>query len=139
MTRSVRGLPRSNNTYDGQQPAINQTKQANAFVAIPSDNVMPTTGRDHGDDLHRCGHDQRAGVQQERGLPRPAADSTAGSWNQPAVTRWTSVDLSSPVRAWRNNKLYAARRSTAVVSAAVRVFGINTGSGVSLQFAAKHV
>lgn len=114
-----------NSTYDGQAPAVNATKQPNAFIAIPDTGDVTVT------------------------TYTGAAKGTAPSFSKNVVYPSTTLTPPTPVTqtggdtldlgglaftgvAWRSNMLYAAATVNDGGRNAVRVFGVNTASGVSL-------
>ena len=114
-----------NSTYDGQAPAVNETKQANAFVAIPdTDDVTVTTYTGAAKDKAPQFSKNVVFPANPLNPPTPVTQ-TGGNTLDPGDLAFTGVD-------WRSNKLYAAATVNASGRNAVRVFGINTGSGVSL-------
>jgi hypothetical protein len=114
-----------NSTYDGQAPAVNDTNQANAFVAIPDTNDVTVTTY--------TGAAKNKAPSFSKNVVFPA-----NPLNPPTQVTQTGGDtldlggLAFTGVAWRSNKLYAAATVNASGQNAVRVFGINTGSGVSL-------
>lgn len=113
------------NTYDGQAPAVNATKQANLFIAIPDTGdvtVATYTG---------------AATSSPPKFSKNVVFPTTPLVAPPLVTQTGGDDLdlgglAFTGVAWRKNSLYAATTVNSGGRAAIRVFGINTGSGVSL-------
>jgi hypothetical protein len=116
-----------NSTYNGQSPAVNVSKQANAFVAIPDTNDVTVTTY------------TGAALNTAPSFSKNVVYPTKGALTAPpnvAQTGGDTLDLGGLAftgASWRNNKLYAAATVSQGGRAAVRVFGINTGSGVSLS------
>lgn len=116
-----------NNTYDGQSPAVNASKQPNIFVAIPDTldvTVTTYTG---------------AATTKKPKFSKNVVYPTKGNLTVPPPVvqgGGDSLDL-GPLAfsgvAWRKNKLYAAATGNCTGFACIRVFGINTGAGVSLK------
>ncbi len=113
------------NTYDGQAPAVNASKQANVFIAIPDTGDVTVATY--------TGPASSTPPQFSKNVVFPSDPLVA-----PPVIVQTSGDdlnlggLAFTGVAWRKNNLYAATTVNSSGRAAVRVFGINTGSGVSL-------
>ena len=120
------------NTYDGQQPAINQTKQATAYVAIPSDNVVPNNRGEITVTTYTGAATSKEPVFTKAVMPTPTPLETPGLVNQPGGDPLDLGELEFTGAAWRANKLYAATTVDSGGQAAVRVFGINTASTISL-------
>ncbi len=115
-----------NSTYNGQAPAVNVTKQSNVFIAIPhTSDVTVTT---------YAGPATTSPPKFSKNVTFPSKSLVA----PPLVEQGTGEDdlnlggLAFTGVVWRKNKLYAATTVDSAGRAAVRVFGINTGSGVSL-------
>jgi len=113
-----------NNTYDGQSPAVNATKQANAFVSVPdTDDITVTTYR-----TKKAGSKptfSKSVMYPNTNLVQPpVVDQGAGD----------DLDLGSLTfdSAWRSGKVYAAATSLCGGFACVRVFGVSTSNGVNL-------
>ena len=114
-----------NNTYDGQAPAVNATKQANVFIAIPDTNDVTVTTY--------AGSATSTPPKFSKNVMYPTSPLTAPPLvNQSGGDNLDLGDLAFTGVAWRKNKLYAATTVNSGGKAAVRVFGIKTGSGVSL-------
>jgi hypothetical protein len=120
-------------TYDGQQPAVNASKQANAFVAIPSDNVMPDGEGEFTVTVYTGNaKDEKPGFNKNVVFPRnplvapPVVSQTGGD----------DLDLGGlefSGASWRANKLYTTLTVASGGRAAVSVFGVNTAGGVTLS------
>jgi hypothetical protein len=113
-----------NNTYDGQSPAVNATKQANAFVSVPdTDDITVTTYR-----TKKAGSKptfSKSVMYPNTNLVQPpVVDQGAGD----------DLDLGSLTfdSAWRKGMVYAAATSSCGGFACVRVFGVSTSNGVNL-------
>lgn len=113
------------NTYDGQRPAVNQTKQNNLFIAIPDTNDVTVTTY--------TGPATKKAPSFSKNVVYPSKPLTA----PPLVPQFggDTIDLgglSFTGVSWRANRLYAAATTNCGGLACIRLFGINTGSGVSL-------
>ncbi len=114
-----------NNTYDGQAPAVNATKQANVFIAIPDTNDVTVTTY--------AGSATSTPPKFSKNVMYPTSPLTAPPLvNQSGGDNLDLGDLAFTGVAWRKNTLYAATTVNSGGKAAVRVFGIKTASGVSL-------
>lgn len=124
-------------TYDGQAPALNATKQANAFIAVPSDNVIPVP--DNPGEIAVTTYTGAANTstppQFSQSLLFPEDPLVAPpTIAQPGGDTLDLGGLAFSGVVWRSNTLYAATTVAAGGSAAVRVFGMRTNSGVSLKW-----
>ncbi|MFL6178829.1 MAG: hypothetical protein ACJ74E_03125, partial [Actinomycetes bacterium] len=122
-------------TYDGQAPAVNASSQNNAFIAIPDANDVTVTTYTGAATTNAPGFSKNV-VYPPKALSAPPNVSQGGGND--------SLDLGTlefTGAAWRSNKLFAATTVTCDLDpgvpvenrACVRVFGINTGAGVSLS------
>jgi hypothetical protein len=119
-----------NSTYDGQLPAVNDTKQANLFIAVPDHDAGPT------DDVTVTTYSGTATANPpafSKNVMYPADPLVA----PPTVPQagGDTLDL-GPVAftgvAWRKGKLWAAASTNCGGDACVRLFGITTAAGVAL-------
>lgn len=118
-----------NTTYDGQSPAINASKQANAFIVIPdTGDVTATT---------YTGKAKSSPPVFSKNVVYP----TAGKGNlttPPTVVQGgagSDLDLGGLAftnAVWRGGELWAATTVNCGGNACVRVFGIGTANGVVL-------
>jgi hypothetical protein len=113
-------------TYNGQAPAVNATKQANAFIAIPDTNDVTVATYTGAAKDNPPTFSKNVVYPASAMAAPPVVAQTGGDGLDLGGLAFTGV-------AWRNNKLYAAATINSGGRAAVRVFGINTGSGVSLS------
>ena len=123
------------NTYDGQQPAINQTKQANGFIAIPSDNVVPSGAGNVGEvtvTTYTGAATNKAPVFSKTVVYPNSPLQTPNNINQAGGKSLDLGELEFTGAAWRANKLYAATTVNSGGQAAVRVYGISTAAGATL-------
>lgn len=128
-------------TYDGQQPAVNSTKQVNAYVTVPSDLVMPSGAGDISVTAYTGKATSKPPIFSKNVLypakplvaPPPVAQ-TGGDPLDLGALEFTGA-------AWRANTLYTATTvtcdtdpgPTVVNKACVQVFGVSTASGVTLK------
>jgi hypothetical protein len=119
-----------NSTYDGQLPAVNDTKQANLFIAVPDHDAVPT------DDVTVTTYTGKATNNPpafSKNVMYPATPVLA----PPLVPQagGDTLDL-GPVAftgvAWRKGKLWAVASANCGGDACIRVFGITTSAGVAL-------
>lgn len=114
-----------NNTYDGQAPAVNASKQPNAFIAVPDTSDITVTTY--------TGAATTKAPKFSKSVMYPATAMAA----PPLVDQGSGDDLDLGDLtfngvAWRSGKLYAAATSDCAGEACIRVFGVNTGNGVTL-------
>jgi hypothetical protein len=115
-----------NSTYDGQAPAVNASKQNNAFVAIPATNDVTVTTYTGAATSKAPGFSKNVVYPNKPLTTPPPVVQSGGDTLDLGPLEFTGA-------AWRSNKLYAATTVNKGGQAAVRVFGINTGAGVSLS------
>jgi hypothetical protein len=115
-----------NSTYDGQRPAVNASKQANAFIAVPdTDDVTVTTYTG-------------AAKSKAPNFSKNVVYPTRGSLTAPPVIDQGSGDdldlgpLQFSGVSWRAGRLFAAASTNCSGAACVRLVGVSTEGGVSL-------
>ena len=112
--------------YNGQAPAVNQSSQSHAFVAIPdSGDVTVTTYAGTAGPKGSGPVFSKNVMYPKTGLTTPPAVPTTGDTLDLGALNFSGV-------AWRSNRLWAATTVDCAGKACVRLFGINTGNGVSL-------
>lgn len=114
-----------NSTYDGQAPAVNATKQPNAFIAIPDTGDVTVTTYTGAAKNTPPSFSKNVVFPSTMLTPPTLVSQTGGDTLDLGGLAFTGV-------AWRSNKLFAAATVNDGGRNAVRVFGINTASGVSL-------
>ncbi|HVQ87975.1 MAG TPA: hypothetical protein VMT88_07320, partial [Actinomycetes bacterium] len=114
-----------NNTYDGQAPAVNATKQANAFVAVPDTSDVTVTTYTGDATLKAPKFSKSVMYPTGTLLPPPLVDQGAADDLDLGPLTFNGV-------AWRSGKLYAAAATDCSGLACVKLFGVNTGNGVTL-------
>lgn len=118
-----------NTTYDGQAPAVNASKQANAFIAIPDTSDVTVTTY--------TGKAKSNPPAFSKNVVYPTASK--GDLTVPPTVVQGGVgdnldlgDLAFTGVAWRGDKLWAAATVSCGSDACVRVFQVGTGNGVAL-------
>jgi hypothetical protein len=120
-------------TYNGQQPAVNAGKQPNAFVTIPSNAVMPGGEGEFTVTVY-TGAAKAAEPVFSKNVVFPDSPLVA-----PPIVNQSGGDnldlgaLEFTGAAWRNNKLFTAATVNSGGRAGIRVFGVNTGAGITLS------
>ncbi|HUW16510.1 MAG TPA: hypothetical protein VMW94_05495 [Actinomycetes bacterium] len=120
-----------NSTYDGQMPAVNSTKQANLFIAVPDSDAIPSV-----DDVTVTTYTGKATTDppvfsknvmypDDALVAPPAVPQTGGDTLDLGPVAFTGV-------AWRKGKLWATAATNCAGDACVRVFGVTTSAGVAL-------
>jgi hypothetical protein len=120
-----------NSTYDGQMPAVNASKQANLFIAVPDSDAIPAI-----DDVTVTTYTGAATNNPpvfSKNVMYP--DTALVAAPQVPQAGGDTLDL-GPVAftgvAWRKGKLWAAAATDCGGDACVRVFGVTTSAGVAL-------
>ncbi|HEX5016322.1 MAG TPA: hypothetical protein VFX15_01910 [Actinomycetes bacterium] len=122
-----------NSTFNGQQPAVNATKQANAFVAIPSDDVMPEGEGEFTVTIYTGAAKGKEPIFSKN-VVFPSSPLVAPPLvNQTGGDDLDLGELEFTGASWRANKLFTALTVGSGGRAAVKVFGVNTGGGVTLS------
>ena len=114
-----------NNTYDGQAPAVNASKESNIFVAVPDTNDVSLTTYTGAATTNPPNFSKSVTYPSTPLTTPPVVDQGAGD----------DLDL-GPLAfsgaAWRSGELFAAATGTCGGSACVRLIGLGTESGVAL-------
>jgi hypothetical protein len=119
-------------TYDGLAPAVNSSKQSNAFVAIPDTDDVTVTTYTGAAKSNAPGFSKNVVYPSTSMAAPPNVVQTGGATLDLGGLEFSGV-------AWRSNKLYAAATVNIGGNAGIRVFGINTGAGVSLNSDSKNL
>lgn len=120
-----------NSTYDGQMPAVNASKQANLFIAVPDSDAIPAI-----DDVTVTTYTGKATVNppvfsknvmypDDALVAPPLVPQAGGDTLDLGPVAFTGV-------AWRKGKLWATAATNCGGDACVRVFGVTTSAGVAL-------
>jgi hypothetical protein len=111
--------------YNGQAPAVNQSRQPNLFVAIPDvGDVTVTTYA--GAVAHKKPLFSKNVMYPSNPLSAPPLVATGGDTLDLGGLNFSGVT-------WRQNQLWAAATVSCGSVACVRVFGVKTANGVSLM------
>jgi hypothetical protein len=114
-----------NNTWDGQAPAVNRSKQNNIFVGVPATNDVTLT--------QYTGAATTAEPNYTKSVTYPSTPLTA----PPVVDQAGGDDLDlGPLAfsgaAWRSGEFFATATGTCAGNACVRLIGLGTDAGVYL-------